>query len=168
MSTSDTAAPLRSIRLLVLDVDGVMTDGRLHYGADGEALKVFHVRDGLGVKQLVRAGLAVAVLSGRRSAAVEARCRELGIVHVEQGCDDKVAALNRACAALGIRPTECLCVVDDTPDLPLMQTVGVAVAVADAHPQVLRAAHRVTQRPGGAAAVREVCDWLLAARGVRA
>lgn len=167
MSASDAASALRAIRLLVLDVDGVMTDGRLLYGADGEALKVFHVRDGLGLKRLIHAGVQVAVLSGRRSAAVDARCRELGIAHVEQGCDDKVAALKRICAALDIRPGECLGVVDDTTDLPLMQTVGVAVAVADAHPQVLRVAHRVTERPGGAAAVREVCDWLLAARGLQ-
>lgn len=159
--------PFSRIRLLVLDVDGVMTDGRLHYGSSGEVLKVFHVRDGLGLKLLMRAGIKVSVISGRTSEAVAARCRELGIDHVEQGCEDKVAALDRALETLGIDALETLCVVDDTSDLPLMRTVGHAVAVADAHPDVRRAADRVTTAAGGHGAVREVCDWLLSAGGSR-
>ena len=87
--------PLERVRLVVLDVDGVMTDGRLYFDAQGEALKVFHVRDGLGLKQLMRAGIDIAVISGRRSEAVSARCRELGIQLLEQGCEDKVTALDR-------------------------------------------------------------------------
>lgn len=160
-------APLDRIRLLVLDVDGVLTDGRLYYGASGEELKVFNVRDGLGIKLVMSVGVAVGVISGRTSAALSARCRELGIEHCEQGCDDKVAALDRLLARLGLDAGEVLCVVDDTSDLPLMRKVGHAVAVADAHPDVRRSADRVTILPGGWGAVREVCDWLLAASATR-
>lgn len=157
--------PLERIRALILDVDGVMTDGRLYYGANGEELKVFHVQDGLGLKQLMAAGFGVAVISGRRTAAVEARCRELGIEYLEQGCEDKVAALERACQQLGVAPAATLCVVDDTSDLPLCEVTGLSVAVADAHPEVRAVTDRVTANRGGRGAVREVCDWLMAARG---
>jgi len=159
--------PLDRIRLLVLDVDGVMTDGRLYYGPTGETLKVFHVRDGLGIKLAMRAGIKVCVISGRTSEALGARCRELGIGHCEQGCDDKVAALDRVLERLRLAAAEAMCVVDDTSDLPLMRKVGHAVAVADAHADVRRVADRVTSTPGGHGAVREVCDWLLAAGGSR-
>jgi len=165
VSGSRTTASLDAIRMLVLDVDGVLTDGRLYYGAGGEALKVFHVRDGAGLKELLRAGIQVCVISGRNSEAVTVRCTELGITNVEQGCEDKVAALHRVCKRLRTEVAECLCVVDDASDLSLMKTTGFAVAVADAHAAVLDAADRVTVNPGGRGAVREVCDWLLAARG---
>lgn len=153
----------RGLRTLVLDVDGVLTDGRLYFGADGEALKVFHVRDGHGIKAVMRAGIEVLVISGRRSTAVERRCAELGIRHVRQGVDDKVAALRDLLAQAGGTPAASACVVDDTPDLPLMAAVGFAVAVADAHPDVRAAAGYVTRAPGGLGAVREVCDLLLEA-----
>lgn len=156
----DTAA----IRLLILDVDGVLTDGRLYYGPRGEALKVFHVRDGAGLKQLCAAGLVVAVISGRRSPMTRRRCRELGIRHVLQGVADKQAALQRLCLRLAIAPAECACIGDDTPDVPMMRMAGLAFAVADAHEEARRAAHVVTALPGGHGAVREVCDRLLAAR----
>lgn len=156
----DTAA----IRLLILDVDGVLTDGRLYYGPRGEALKVFHVRDGAGLKQLCAAGLVVAVISGRRSPMTRRRCRELGIRHVLQGVADKQAALQRLCLRLAIAPAECACIGDDTPDVPMMRIAGLAFAVADAHEEARRAAHVVTALPGGHGAVREVCDRLLAAR----
>ncbi len=152
------------VRVLVLDVDGVLTDGRLYYGARGEALKVFHVRDGAGLKQLAKAGITVAVISGRRSNMTRLRCRELGIRHLMQGIDDKAAALKRLCARLGVTPAECACVGDDTPDIALMRLAGLAFAVADAHPEARQAAHLITTRPGGQGAVREVCDHLLAAR----
>jgi 3-deoxy-D-manno-octulosonate 8-phosphate phosphatase (KDO 8-P phosphatase) len=158
---------LGAVRLLVLDVDGVMTDGRLYFGPGGEELKAFHVRDGLGLKQVMRAGIQVVVLSGRRSEAVEARCRELGITHLEQGCEDKAQALGIIAAVLRTPLEECACIVDDTSDLPLARAVGMSVAVADAHPEVRCAVQRVTEHRGGEGAVREVCDWLLAARGVR-
>jgi 3-deoxy-D-manno-octulosonate 8-phosphate phosphatase (KDO 8-P phosphatase) len=152
------------VRLLVLDVDGVLTDGRLYYGVRGEALKVFHVRDGLGVKLLMAAGVTVAVISGRKSGMTGRRCRELGIRHVAQGVQDKVAAFKRLRERLGLASGVCACVGDDLPDVPLMQEVGLAFAVADAHPQARRAAQIVTTLSGGKGAVREVCDYLLDAR----
>lgn len=150
------------IRLVVLDVDGVLTDGRLYFGARGEALKVFHVRDGHGIVQLLRAGLEVAVISGRRSAMVRVRCRELGVRHVYQGVRDKLAVLQRLLKRLRLKPAACACVVDDLPDLPLMRSVALSFAVCDAHREVRRAADVVTRLPGGCGAVREVCDHLLA------
>lgn len=160
--------PLDRIRLLVLDVDGVMTDGRLYYGAGGEVLKVFHVHDGFGIKLVMDAGVKVSILSGRTSEALVARCRELGIEHYEQGCDDKVAALDRLLERLRLTAADALCVVDDTSDVALMRRVGHAVAVADANDMVRRVADRVTTARGGHGAVREVCDWLLDARKSRA
>jgi 3-deoxy-D-manno-octulosonate 8-phosphate phosphatase (KDO 8-P phosphatase) len=161
------AVALGSIRLLVLDVDGVLTDGRLHYGADGETQKVFHVRDGAGIKAVRAAGVSVAVISGRNSAATAARCAELGVSEVLQGIEDKGTAFAGLCARLGVAARQCACVGDDTPDIPLLQIAGFAVAVADAHPEARRAAHRCTTLGGGMGAVREVCDWLLAARRPR-
>jgi 3-deoxy-D-manno-octulosonate 8-phosphate phosphatase (KDO 8-P phosphatase) len=157
-------APLAAIRLLVLDVDGVMTDGRLHYDASGESGKTFHVRDGYGIKALLAAGIDVAVISGRKSPAVSRRCKELGIRHLHQGIDDKAPVLAQLLATLDIPLRQCACVGDDRPDMPLLAQAGLAVAVADAHPEALAIAHRRTRLPGGAGAVREVCDWLLAAR----
>jgi 3-deoxy-D-manno-octulosonate 8-phosphate phosphatase (KDO 8-P phosphatase) len=162
-----TATPLHAIRLLVLDVDGVLTDGRLYYGADGEELKVFDVKDGAGIRLAQRAGVAISVISGRRTAAVSARCRDLGIALVEQGVEDKVAALERQCAQIGAGAYEALCIVDDTTDLPLVRAVGYSIAVADAHPAVRELVDLVTTQPGGRGAVREVCDLLVAARGAR-
>ncbi len=156
--------PLGGIELLVLDVDGVLTDGSLYFGPRGETLKVFHARDGHGIKLLGGSGVRVAAVSGRKSAAVTARMRELGVRHVVQGCPDKVVALQTLCTALGIRPLSCACIVDDTVDLPLMSAVGFAAAVADAHPLVRRAAHWVSKAAGGRGAVRELCDALLRAR----
>src|SRR5215469_17005642 len=153
-----------AIRLLVLDVDGVLTDGRLYFGPRGEALKAFHVRDGVGLKELQRAGLAVAVISGRRSPIVAARCRELGVRHVLQGVGDKLAALMRLCARLKLTPAVCACVGDDLPDVPVMRAAALSFAVADAPQAVRRAADVVTRRRGGRGAVREVCDHLLALR----
>jgi 3-deoxy-D-manno-octulosonate 8-phosphate phosphatase (KDO 8-P phosphatase) len=154
-----------AIRLLVLDVDGVMTDGRLYFGPRGEALKLFHVRDGLGIKQLTAAGIEVAVISGRKSKMVDVRCRELGVEHVYQDAKDKLPVLEKLCARLKIEPSACACVGDDLPDIPLMQKVALAFAVADAHPEARHAAHLVTKLPGGHGAVREVCDYLLAHSG---
>jgi 3-deoxy-D-manno-octulosonate 8-phosphate phosphatase (KDO 8-P phosphatase) len=158
------ATPLKKIQLLILDVDGVLTDGRLYFGSKGEALKVFHVRDGHGIKLLMAAGVQAAAFSGRRSAATAARLSELGVPTVVQGCSDKLIALNKLTKRLKIDPLHCACIVDDTPDLPLMSAVGLAAAVADAHPIVLSAAHWVARAPGGMGAVRELCDAILRAR----
>jgi 3-deoxy-D-manno-octulosonate 8-phosphate phosphatase (KDO 8-P phosphatase) len=156
--------PLAAIRLLVLDVDGVLTDGRLSYDGSGEICKTFHVRDGYGIKAVLAAGIDVAVISGRESPAVSRRCQELGIRHLHQGIDDKAPVLAQLLATLDIPARQCACVGDDRPDMPLLAQAGFAVAVADAHPEALAMAHRRTRLPGGAGAVREVCDWLLAAR----
>jgi 3-deoxy-D-manno-octulosonate 8-phosphate phosphatase (KDO 8-P phosphatase) len=155
------------IRLLILDVDGVLTDGRLYFGPRGEALKVFDVRDGLGLVQLQRAGFAVAVVSGRRSPMVAVRCRELGVRHLYQGVPDKLGVFARLCARLKLTPGACAFVGDDIVDLPMMRAAGLSFAVADAHREVRRAADIVTRRPGGRGAVREVCDRLLALRARR-
>lgn len=162
-----TPTPLGRIELLILDVDGVLTDGRLYFAPTGEALKVFHVHDGHGIQLLMGSGVHVAAVSGRRSAAVTARMRELKVRHVMQGCSDKVAALRQLAQKLRIAPLACACIVDDTPDLPLMSAVGFAAAVADAHPLVRSAAHWVSAAPGGRGAVRELCDELLRARAGR-
>lgn len=156
--------PAADVSLVVLDVDGVLTDGRLWYGPDGENLKVFDVRDGHGIKTLIAAGIGVAVISGRRSAAVTARMRELGVSDVAQGVGDKARALAELLKRNAIDARRVACLVDDTPDLGLMAAVGLPAAVADAHPDVLEAAAHVTRARGGRGAVREFCDWLLAAR----
>lgn len=158
------ATPLAKIELLVLDIDGVLTDGSLYFSASGEALKVFNVRDGHGIKLLMGSGVRIAAFSGRKSRAAAARMRELRVSHVVQGCSDKVAALARLTRRLNIDPLSCACIVDDTPDLPLMSAVGFAAAVADAHPLVLSAAHWIATAGGGCGAVRELCDALLRAR----
>ena len=164
VDTSPFRRALRRVRLLVLDVDGVLTDGRLYYGAQGETLKVFHVRDGHGIKQVAGAGVTVAILSGRKSSAVLRRARGLGIKHVFQGVDDKLAALQKFAKAQRVPLEDVACVGDDTPDAPILSACGFGVAVADAHPDALAAADLVTSRNGGTGAVREVCDWIMAAR----
>jgi 3-deoxy-D-manno-octulosonate 8-phosphate phosphatase (KDO 8-P phosphatase) len=154
----------RHIRLLVLDVDGVLTDGRLYLSAAGEELKVFHVRDGSGLVAVQRAGITVAIISGRDSAAVTRRAAELGIRHVRQGVGDKGAALDQLLDELGVSAAATACVGDDTPDVPMLRRAGLAIGVADAHPALLAAAHWVTPSNGGQGAVREACDLLLSAR----
>lgn len=152
------------VRLVVFDVDGVFTDGRLYYGSSGEELKVFHVHDGQGVKRLLRHGVDVAVISGRDSAAVGRRMQDLGIAHVFQGDEDKLPIFQRLLKKLGLRPEEAACVGDDLPDVPLLEQVGLAVAVANALPAVRNKAHFVTQASGGMGAVREVCELIIASR----
>ena len=164
MSPPGVASISSSIRLLILDVDGVLTDGRLYFGPRGEALKVFYVHDGHGLLQLQRAGLEVAIISGRRSPMMAVRCRELGVRHLYQGVSDKLGVFARLCARLKLAPGACACVGDDMPDLPLMRAAGLSFAVADAHRDVRRAADVVTRLPGGRGAVREVCDYLMALR----
>jgi 3-deoxy-D-manno-octulosonate 8-phosphate phosphatase (KDO 8-P phosphatase) len=155
---------LARVRLLVLDVDGVLTDGRLFYGPKGELLKAFHVRDGYGIKRVAAAGITVAIISGRKSAAVVRRARELGIRHVTQGANDKLTALKKLVKARRVALEDCVCIGDDTPDASILAAAGIGVAVADAHPDALAVADLVTSRAGGHGAVREVCDWLVAAR----
>ena len=156
----------RDIRLLVLDVDGVLTDGRLYFNAEGEALKAFHVRDGAGIVQLRRSGIEVAIISGRNSAAVNTRMRELGVTHIHQGINDKQQALHALLQSLNLTGNDIACIGDDTPDLPMLEIARLSVAVADAHPKVRAAAHYVTQLAGGLGAVREICDLILQAQSL--
>jgi 3-deoxy-D-manno-octulosonate 8-phosphate phosphatase (KDO 8-P phosphatase) len=149
------------IRLLVLDVDGVLTDGRLIFSARGEEQKIFHVRDGAGIVQVLKAGLQVAVISGRQSKAVDKRMSELGIAWVRQGISDKLTALRELLDILALGPQAVATVGDDTPDLPIFGVARLAIAVADAHPSVKSQAHFITQANGGQGAVREVCDLIL-------
>jgi 3-deoxy-D-manno-octulosonate 8-phosphate phosphatase (KDO 8-P phosphatase) len=157
-------AVARAIRLLVLDVDGVLTDGRLYLSATGEEFKAFHVRDGSGLVAVQKAGVAVAIISGRDSGAVRQRAAELGIRHVRQGVTDKAAALDELMRETGVQEREVACVGDDTPDIPMLRKAALAVAVADAHPSAAAVAHWVTASGGGRGAVREVCDLLLRSR----
>jgi 3-deoxy-D-manno-octulosonate 8-phosphate phosphatase (KDO 8-P phosphatase) len=161
MDLSQRAA---KIKLLILDVDGVLTDGRLYYGPEGEQSKTFHVRDGYGIKRWHDAGGRSAIITGRKSQIVETRARELGVTHVFQDRDDKAAAFAELLDETRLGADECCFVGDDSLDVPVMQQVGLAVAVADAHDTAKSAAHYVTQLGGGRGAVREVTDLLLKAR----
>jgi len=152
------------VRLVVFDVDGVFTDGRLWYGAQGEELKVFHVHDGQGVKRLLKHGVAVAVISGRESAAVARRMQDLGIAHVFQGDEQKLPIFERLLKKLSLTAEQAACVGDDLPDLPLLERAGLAVAVPNALEALKARAQVVTQASGGQGAVREVCDLILAAQ----
>jgi len=156
---------LSDIALVAFDVDGVFTDGRFYLSDDGIETKAFHTQDGYGIRQLIKAGVAVAVISGRRSDAVEKRMAELDVRHVLLGCKDKVAAMNELAAKLDIAITTCAYVGDDMPDLPLLEHVGFSVAVANAVPVLQEKCDYVTRKPGGSGAVREVCDLVIAARG---
>jgi 3-deoxy-D-manno-octulosonate 8-phosphate phosphatase (KDO 8-P phosphatase) len=155
---------LRATRLVAFDIDGVFTDGRFYLSNDGIESKAFNTQDGFGIRQLVTAGIAVAVISGRRSAAVEQRMAELGVSHVVQDCRDKIAAFSKITAILGIEDANTIYVGDDVPDLPLLAKVGYSIAVANAVSAVRDQCDYTTQAAGGHGAVREVCDLVLAAR----
>jgi 3-deoxy-D-manno-octulosonate 8-phosphate phosphatase (KDO 8-P phosphatase) len=165
---ADIAARARGVRLLVLDVDGVLTDGRLYYASGGDEAKAFHIQDGLGIKLLQGTGVVVAIITGRRSAALERRARELGIGHLTQGAEDKLAAFERLAGALSVAPAQVACVGDDLPDLPMIRRCGLGVTVPDAPALLRRHAHYLTRRRGGEGAVREVCDLLMQAQGTLA
>ena len=154
-----------AIELLLLDVDGVLTDGSIVYADDGRELKRFHVRDGSGLKLWHSAGKRSAIVSGRASLAVERRAAELGIRPVLQGRDDKLAAFAEVLTATGLKPEQVCAIGDDLPDLPVLRQCGLAVAVADACPEARGAAHYVTTVPGGRGAVRDAIEWLLKLRG---
>ena len=154
---------LAELRLVAFDVDGVFTDGRFYLSDDGVETKAFHTQDGYGVRRLIEAGIEVAVISGRKSGAVEKRMDELGVAHVVLGCKDKVAAMDQLAASLGIEVRDCAFVGDDVPDLALLEHVGFSVAVANAMQSVQERCDYITRRRGGAGAVREVCDLVVAA-----
>lgn len=160
----ELSARAASLRLAAFDVDGVMTDGRIILGPQGEEYKAFHVRDGYGLKQLAQAGILVAVITGRQSSVVAARMRELGIGHVHQGVADKGACLEELLRSTGIAAGEALYMGDDLPDVPAMRVAGLACAVADAAPEVQAVAAWVSRQAGGCGAVREICDLVVAAK----
>ena len=156
----------RAVRLAIFDVDGVMTDGSLYFGPRGEALKVFNILDGHGVKLLMKAGVQTAIISGRKSPALTQRAAELAIEHVVQGTgDDKVPAFEKLLKKLRLGEAQCSYMGDDIQDLPVMRRCGLAVAVLNAVDAVKAHAHYVTRAHGGRGAIREFCDLVLAAQG---
>ena len=154
----------RRLKLVVFDVDGVLTDGSLYYGAEGESIKVFNVRDGHGMKALQRHGIEVAIITGRNSRMTHARARDLGITLLVQGREDKGAALDEMLAKTGISANDVAYMGDDVVDIAAMKKVALALTVEDAHPDVIPVAHWRSRHRGGRGAVREACDLLLAAR----
>ena len=164
MSPSSFRARARALRLLVLDVDGVLTDGRLAYGPAGEELKVFYVQDGLAIHAARNAGLLVGVISSRASPAVSRRMADLGVLEVHQGATDKAAVLDDLLRRRGVGLREVAYMGDDLPDLPLLTKVGLALAPSNAAAEVERVAHWVGRRGGGAGAVREAVEAFLKAR----
>lgn len=154
---------LKHTQLVVFDVDGVFTDGRFYLSDDGVETKAFCTQDGFGIRQLIEADVHVAVISGRRSGAVEKRMHELGVKHVVQGSKDKVADFERIISELGVTPQQSAFVGDDVPDLALLRTVGTPIAVANAVAEVKASCDIVTRSSGGSGAVREVCELVLAA-----
>lgn len=168
MNTASKKIALSQIRLVAFDVDGVFTDGRFYLTDDGVESKSFHTQDGFGVRQLLDAGIEVAVISGRNSGSVDRRMAELGVGNVVQGCKDKIAALKELATRLEITTDQCVYVGDDVPDLPLLQTVGFSVAVANAVAEVRDYCDHTTSATGGFGAVREVCELILAARNMAA
>ena len=155
----------RAVRLMAFDVDGVLTDGRLYLADGGAEMKAFHTLDGLGLKLLQSAGVAVALITARRSGVVAQRAAELGIAHVFQGADDKLAVLERLRLRLGIALGACGYMGDDLPDLPLLTRCGLAATVPEAPEAVRARVHYVSLRPAGRGAARELCELVLGAQG---
>ena len=161
----DALQRAKRIRLMLFDVDGVLTDGKLWYGPAGEAFKAFNVLDGYGIKLLLQSGTAVALLSGRSSPAVTARAAELGIAHVLQGIEDKKAAFEALTAQLGVPAAETGYMGDEVVDLPVLRRCGFACAPPGAQALVLANAHYVTRAAAGEGAAREACEFVLRAQG---
>jgi 3-deoxy-D-manno-octulosonate 8-phosphate phosphatase (KDO 8-P phosphatase) len=156
---------IKQLKLLILDVDGVLTDGRLFFDEHGKEYKCFHARDGHGIKLLQQSGVEVAVISGRKSQSVAIRMQSLGVEHVYQGHENKRAAFAELLQNLNLRPEQVAHVGDDVLDLPIMLQAGFAVAVFDANFAVKQRADWCTQSPGGLGAVREVCDLIMQVQG---
>lgn len=153
------------IKLVIFDVDGVLTNGSLFYGDDGQEYKAFHSRDGHGMKMLQKSGVEIGIITGRTSKVVEHRMKNLGIQHVYQGKLEKLPAFEELISKLGINPDEVAYVGDDVVDLPILTRVGLAIAVADAHNLVKQHAHWQTPSGGGQGAARDVCELIMEARG---
>ncbi|MGM8870699.1 KdsC family phosphatase [Psychrobacter sp. 2Y5] len=157
------------VKMLVLDVDGILSNGQIIYDANGVETKAFSVQDGVGIKALARYGILTAIITGRRSPMVDKRAKEIGIDYVVQGRDDKVVALKELMAMVDkvadITTADCAYMGDDLPDIKAMQTVGFAVTVPNAHSEVINRSDMVTTRAGGYGAVREICDLILKGHG---
>lgn len=162
----DILEKAKLIKLIIFDVDGVLTDGSLFVGDDGQEYKAFHSRDGHGITMLQRTGVQIAIITGRVSRVVEHRMAELGIDHVYQGRREKLPTFKQLLKELRIKPEQTAYVGDDVVDLPVLTRVGLAIAVQDAHPLVKRHAHWVTASGGGRGAGREVCEMIMDAQGV--
>ncbi|ENU26140.1 MAG: HAD-IIIA family hydrolase [Acinetobacter sp.] len=156
----------RHLQALVLDVDGILSDGFVTLTNSGDELKSFDIRDGLGMKLVQQAGMKVIIITGRKSNIVEKRMTDLGVDLIFQGREDKGVALREACAHLNILPEDCLYMGDDWPDLSAFAIAGMSITVPNGHEEVRRRANLVTQAMGGRGAVREVCDMLLFSKGV--
>ncbi len=163
--TSEIERRAARVQLLLMDCDGVLTDGRIQLLESGDEQKTFHTRDGHGLVLLHRAGLRSGIISGRTSSAVMRRAGELGIAYVQQGTWNKIKDFDHLLAEAGVEEGAVAFVGDDVTDIPLMRRAGLAVAVADATDETRAAAHYVTQLPGGFGAVREVCELILKAQG---
>lgn len=161
----DVLSKAAQIQLVIFDVDGVLTDGRLYLGNNGNEYKTFHIRDGQGIKMLLDSGVEVAIISARHAASVERRMTDLGIRYAYLGAHDKLAAFNSLLVRLGLTADQVAYVGDDLIDLPVMTRVGLAIAVRDADPFVKQHAHWQTPSRGGRGAARDVCELLLEARG---
>ena len=163
--TSKVLQKAEKIRLLVCDVDGVFSDGRIYLGNDGEELKAFHTKDGFGIKALGSSGVDVAIITGRRSAIVANRMSALNVKHIVQGEEDKLPALIQLAEQLSLTPDEIAYIGDDIPDLACILHVGLGISVSDAHPAVSAKANYTTFTRGGFGAVREVCDLIMQCQG---
>ena len=163
--SSDTLAKLKQIKLLCLDVDGVLTNGSLLFDAEGEMLKTFNTLDGLGIKALQKSGIEVAIISGRKSKMLTTRAKNLGIMHIIQGQEDKWPALISLLAELNLTPEQTAHMGDDLPDLTLINRCAIGISVPNAHPTLAEYSQWVTSRSGGNGAVREACELILYARG---
>ena len=157
---------LKKIKLLLLDVDGVLTDGSIIYNDSGEEIKVFNVKDGLGIRLLIEAGIKVCIITGRKSDALQHRCKNLGIDHIFQGVRDKGSLLDLIFKQTEAKSDETAFIGDDLLDLSIMNLVGTPIAVSDAHDSVIKKALIVTTAKGGKGAVREISEAILRAKGL--
>jgi 3-deoxy-D-manno-octulosonate 8-phosphate phosphatase (KDO 8-P phosphatase) len=162
---ADVSARAARVRLMIFDIDGVMTDGSLHYATEGETLKTFHVHDGLGIKLLQQSGVPTAIITARQSEIITKRAKDLGIKHVMQGVHDKRAGFEALLAKTGLTADECGFLGDDWIDLPVLTRVGFAASVPNGRAEVQARVHFVTQARGGHGAVRELCDLIMRAQG---
>jgi len=158
---SELIEKIKAIKLLILDVDGVLTNGQIYFLPSGEQYKTFYIQDGYGIEQLQKNGVTVAIISGKSSPAVTFRAKELGIKHFYQTCNDKVAAFNELIHTLDIQTKEVAFMGDDCPDLALMKKVGLRIAVNNAVDEIKAIADWKTEKSGGSGAVREVCDAMI-------